>query len=468
MSVKINEFPSVTERTRITTLRKYQMLYANEQFAVLGIHELIKKHYKNLKDLIYLAHAIPARITEFYGDFVQGDVDALIIRANTESQDDIKFVEDVVFENDLKESISDYAEDQSQYGYAVFLGWTDNDDNYHIDSVPADQYFPQADGSVIFATYKKDPADEDQKKLLLHTQHYQKDESGVFVEHQAFRTNNLGVGIEEYPLESMSKLVGRTLEAKETIEGVDEIPVRQADNGRKTRWGFGKSDYHDILPQLAEINERTTHVSTVFLKNIDAKMVVPAASLSEDEKTGEVKLRQQDVYITETKEDMIPQYITNTNPLLADMREHVAGEMKMIEWVTGVPMWAITKGGGQAEKVESLRIQLFSAERKSLKKRAKIKRALLDMFRFGAQMTSQSKELQENDIIIDFGDVLPVDEMSQVESESVKITSGFSSKRSSMMRVENYSEEEADEELEQIKNEDAIAGIGEAAEAPTV
>lgn len=468
MSVKINEFPSLTERTRITTLRKYQKLYENEQFAVLGIHELIKKHYKNLQDLIYLAHAIPARITEFYGDFVQGDVDRLIIQAGTEAQKDIEFVEEVVFENDLKERISDYAEDQSQYGYTVFLGWVDDDDKYHIDAVPADQYFPQVDGSVIFATYKKDPEDKDQKKLLLHTQHYQKEGDNIIVEHQAFRTNNLGVGIEAYPLDAMGKLVGRTLEAKETIDGIDEIPVRQADNGRKTKWGFGKSDYHNILPQLAEVNERTTHVSTVFLKNIDAKMVVPASSLSEDEKTGEVKLQQQDVYIAESKEDLIPQYITNTNPLLADVREHIAGEMKMIEWVTGVPMWAITKGSGQAEKVESLRIQLFTAVRKSSKKRAKIKRALLDMFRIGAKMTSQSEELQNNDIIIDFGEVLPIDEMAQVETESVKITSGITSKKSSMMRVENYTEDEAEEELEQIKNEDAIAGIGDEASAPTI
>ncbi len=467
MAVKANEFPTDIERMRIATLRKYQKLYNNEQLSVFGIHDLIKKHYKDLADMMYLAHAIPARVTEFYGDFVQGDVDQLIIRANTGVEKDEEFVDDVVFQNDLKESISDYAEDQSEFGFVVFLGWTDEEDKFHLDSVPADQYFPQADGSVIFATYKKDPDDPEKKKLVLHTQHYQMEENGedVLIEHQAWRVDGLGVAQDPYPLDKMGELIGRKLEPTENISGLGELPIRQADNGRKTKWGFGQSDYHDITPQLAEINERTTQASTVFLKNIDAKMVVPSSSLSEDEKSGETKLKQQDVYIADGKEDVIPQYIINNNPLLEDSRAHIDTELKFIEWVTGVPMWALTKGA-QAEKVESLRIQLFTALRKTAKKRSKIKRALLDMFRIGAKMTKQSEALQENDILIDFGDVLPVDEMVQVETESVKITSGVSSKKRSMMRIENYTEEEAEEELEEIASEDKIAGIGD--EPPTI
>jgi len=467
MAVKTTQFPSDAERTRITTLQKFQKLHDNEQFAVLGIHELIKKHYKNLADLVYLAHAIPARITEFYGDFVQGDVDQLIIQAETGVAADEDFVDQVVYENDLKEKIGDYAEDQSQFGFVIFLGWVDEQNKFHIDAVPADQYFPQADGSVIFATYKKDPEDPDGKKLLCHTQHYTLTPTAVQIEHQAWYTNNLGVVTNPYPLEKMGTLIGRTLIPVETIDGLDEFPIRQADNGRKTKYGFGQSDYHNIVPQLAEINERTTHASTVFLKNIDAKMVVPASSLDEDEKTGEVKLKQQDVYITETKEDMIPQYITNTNPLLADAREHVATEMKFIEWVTGVPMWALTKGA-QAEKVESLRIQLFTALRKTAKKRAKIKRALLDMFRLGAKMTNQSEALQTTDINIDFGDILPRDEMAMVNAESAKVTSGLTSRKHAMMRIENYTEDEAIAELKTIQSEDQIAGIGKQDNAPVL
>ncbi len=468
MALKSGQFPNTIERHRITTLKKYESLYQNDQLAVLGIHELIKKHYKELSDLVYLSHSIPARVTDFYGDFVQGDVDQLIIQADTENEKDQKWVEETVFENDLKERMSDFGEDQSQFGFVVFLGWTDEDKVFHIDSVPADQYFPQTDNTVVFASYRLDPDDTNHKKLIVHTQHYQKNDEGkVFIEHQAWYTNDAGVVTDPFPLDRMGDLIGRKLEEKEQLE-IEKFPIKQADNGRRTKWGFGKSDYYDIVVQLAEINERTTQASTVFLKNIDAKLVVPASSLDEDEETGETKLKQQEVYVTETKEDMIPQYVTNTNPLLADSREHVNGEMRMIEWITGVPMWALTKSGNQVEKVESLRIQLFSAVRKTEKKRARIKRALLDLFRIGAEMTGQSEDLQKNDIKIVFSSVVPVDEMALVETETLKITSGISSRKSSIMRVENVDEEGADEELERIADETKIAGIGDEQNAPTL
>lgn len=90
------------------------------------------------------------------------------------------------------------------------------------------------------------------------------------------------------------------------------------------------------------------------------------------------------------------------------------------------------------------------------------------MFRIGAKMTSQSEALQNEDINMDFSDVLPTDETEQATVESTKVTSGLSSKKRAMMRLENYSEEEADEELKQIRAEDQIAGIGDQRNAPTI
>ena len=454
MTVKLNAFPSLPERNRIAALKKYRQLYENEQLAVLKLHELIRNQYQDAKHIIYLSHAIPARVTDFYGDFVQGDVDRLIIRAGTGQQSDIDWVEDVVYTNELKEGMSDYAEDQSQFGFVVFLGWTDDESKYHIDSVPADQYFPQPDGSVIFATYRKDPDFPDSNRLLLHTQHYYKDGDTVKVDHQAFRCNEHGVAIEDYDLAKMGELLGRTLEATVTIPNITELPIRQADNSRRINGGFGKSDYHDIMPQLAEINERTTHTATQLLKNLDAKMVVPESNFDE-----EGKLTYKEAFAIESKDDPMPAYIINSNPLLTDLETHVMRELKFVEWVTGVPMWALTKGSAP-ERVDSLRIQLFAAVRKTAKKRSKIKRALQDMFRIGAKMTGQSEELQNSDVIIDFADILPVDELVQVQTESEKVRSGLSSRKGAMIRIENISEEDAEAELTNIRNEDQIAGIG--------
>lgn len=458
MAVELRKFPNDIERDRIAVIGDYRKLSEdNEQFAVLGVHDVIRKQYKDAKSLIYLAHAIPARISEFYGDFVQGDVDKLIIAPKkSDNQDLVDFVKQVVYENDLKERISDIGEEQSEFGYVVLLGRLDNDGNFIIDIVPPDQYFPQPDGSVIFATYKRDPDDITGKRLLLYTQHYQMVNGKCQIERQAFKTDERGVASEEYSLSAMSQILGREIKPLEVID-IDELPIRQIDNGRKTKYGFGKSDYADIMPQLAEINERATHISTQLLKNLDAKMALPQSLFVDG------VLPQGDAYAIGSKDDIIPQYISNTNTLIADVREHIIFELKIISFVTGVPMFHLL-GTAQPERVESLKIQLFSALRKTTKKRAKIKRALLDMFRIGAKLKNIPLD---DDIIISFSSPLPEDELVEAQVEQIKVQAGISSRVSAMERLENYSEEEAINELKRIANEDRITGVVDTTTPPS-
>jgi hypothetical protein len=460
MSVQLTKFPSLSERERITTLRKYQKLYENEQYVVLGLHEIIKKQYKNLSDLVYLAHAIPARISEFYGDFVAGDVENLIIEAGTGVDEDEELMTEIVYENDLKEKIFDYAVSQSEFGFCVLLGRVDEDGIYHIDEVPEDQYFPQRDGSVVFATYKKDPEDKTGKRLLLYTQHYSLVGEDVIIERQAFNTDDNGVASSVYDLTKMALVMGKTvIEPSSKIEGLGELPIRQIDNSKRNKYQFGKSDYADILPQLAEVNERSTQVSTQFLKNLDAKLVIPTSVLDEDG-----KLKNAEVFALENKEEILPQFVTNTNSMITEAREHMLSELKFVSFITGVPMFELLKSS-MPERVEALRIQLFSAIRKTTRKRSKITRALKDMLRIGFKM--KERELEE-DPVIKFSDVLPRDENTEATTEATKVGAGLSSRRSSIMRLEGISEEEAEKELEQLNLEATMAGVIDTTQPPQI
>ena len=458
MKIKAGKFPNNIERERITTLRKYAKLNDNEAIGVLGLHEIIKKQYKKVADLVYLAHAIPYRISEFYGDFVQGNVDKLIIEVVGEKEEDNKFINEIVERNDLKEKICDWADDQSEFGFFVLLGRVNKESKYIIESVPQDQFFPQADGSVIFATYKRAPADQSGNRLLCFTQTYQIENGTVLIEREAWTTNEQGVVSEKYDFEAMLGIMGEKYDEVEKLE-LDDLPIRQIDNGKRSKYGFGRSDYASIMPQLAEINERTTHISTVLLKNLDAKMV-----MSKDNVDKEGKAIQREIFIVDGKEEIKPEFIINTNPMLEETREHVIFEMKTISWITAVPMFEILKSA-MPDRVESLRIQLFQAVRKTDTKRSKIKKGLSDMLKIGFKMSG--KTFEEN-INISFSDVLPTDDLQLAQIEETKIRSGTTSKRSSMKRIENYNDDEADDEEELIKKENVIAGIGEGGEAPTL
>lgn len=458
--VEATKFPSTTERERISTLRSYQKLYENEQLAVLGLHELIKKQYKKVADLVYLSHAIPARVSEFYGDFVAGDIENMIIAAGNDSTDDEQFVTDIVYNNDLKEKIFDYAVNQSEFGFTVLIGRLDEEQNYIIEEVGQDQYFPQKDGSIVFATYKKDPADPSEKRLLLYTQHYRLDNGKVVIERQAWTTNDDGVAQDAYSLESMAKIMGKeTIEVTTTLDNLDELPIRQVDNGKKTKWGFGKSDYVDIFPQLAEVNERSTQISTQLLKNLDAKLVVPSDALDE-----EGKLKEGDTFGLADKEQVIPQFVTNTNTMLTDANTHITNQLKFISFTTGVPMFELLRSA-MPERVEALRMELFSAVRKTHRKRAKLARAIMDMIRIGFKMSGKTFD---QDPTVKFGDVIPTDDNIQANTESVKVTAGLSSRVSAIMRLENIDREAAEKELEDINNESTMAGAVDTTQPPVI
>jgi len=449
MEIKVGKFPSDSEKVRIYEVTTYLDLYENRQKGVLGLHEIIENQYKNAKDVVYLAHAIPARISDFYGDFVQGNVSQLTI--TTEEENHQEFINGVVDFNDLKEMVYDMGVDQSEFGYFALHTWKDENDRTYIDLIPQDQFFPQSDGSVIISTYKKDDRGVTDQFYAL-TQNYQLEGDKVVITRQGWKADSKGVLVEEVNIKVLNELIGIEYEETQTLE-IDTIPIIQVDNGRPMSSGYGKSDYNDILPQLAELNERATHISTQLLKNLDAKMQIPKTDQTTDE---DGNLKQWDTLVVEGKEHADAKYILNTNPLIESTEKHIELQVKMISFLSSVPMFELLKSS-MPERVEALRIQLFSAIRKTDTKRSKIEKGLKDILKIAGKLSS----IEIEDITMKFGDVLPVDEYQQARTEEVRIKSGNTSKQSSIKRLDNVNDEVADEELEKISEEDKIAGVGD-------
>lgn len=453
MAKILNNFPNLIERQRIKTLEKYSKLYDNEHQGVLLLHEYIKKQFKNAGEIIYLAHAIPFHITDFYSDFVQGDSEDLVIENTIEDDTELEVINDIVEENDVKERIADWASDQSEYGYEILLGRLE-DGVFKIDEVPQDQYFPQKDGSVIFASYIRKSDDPTRKEFYLYTQHYELGEGGVLITRELWETDIYGVASSKIDL----SVAGIEAEEVERIDGLDELPIVQIDNGKKTKWGFGASDYAQIIPQLTEINERASHHSTQLLKNLDARLKLPQGSGVIDE-NGKV---QNFEAILVDKESAEPGFITNDNPLLTDLREHLVFESKIISMVTGVPMFELLKGN-MPDRVESLKIQLFRAMRRTSKKRAKIKQGLRDIVRIGFKMLDKE---QKSDVTVRFGDVLPTDKLAEAQTEEIKIRTGMTSKFSAIKRIEGYDDNRVENEMKLIEQENIRSGAVNPDNAP--
>lgn len=449
--IKINKFPSLLERERITLLGQYTKLADGNHEPVLHLHEKIKKYFRKGSEFMYITHNIPFRISEFFADFVRGNSERLIFTAPDEASQ--KVIDESVYENDLKEKIFDFAFNQSEYGFTVLLGRLDEKGIFIIDEVQPDQYFPQSDGSVVFATYKYYQESELVMKIVLYTQHYQMIGGKCVIERAAYRVNDWGVATEIFSLEIMAQLLGFPIVPLETLD-IDELPIRQVNNGRTGKTKFGQSDYQTITPNLAEINERTTHIAVELLTNLDSWITLPADLFNED---GKVKDEDRRAIKVDTKDSPVPQIIAKDNPLLVAAQEHIVKQLKTISFISSVPMFELLKEA-TPERVESLRIQMFAAIRKTQGKRSKMARGIKDMFRICGKLKGISS-LAENDVDIHFEDVLPIDELTQIQVEAEKIRSGITSKKSSVMRVEGYDEDRADEELKSISEEERIAGV---------
>ncbi len=291
--------------------------------------------------------------------------------------------------------------------------------------------------------------DETEAPLLLYTQLYEEAGEKVTITRQVWSTDVDGMAVDDLGEAILKVYFNQS--PTETLD-IDEIPVVQIDNGKPTKWGFGKSDYCDIMPQLAEINERRTHIATQLLKNLDAKIELPER---EDMKGENGSLKYFEYIMRADKNEPETRYITNENPLIEATEKHITSQLQMISYITDVPMWQLTETTTQPETVGGMKIKMFSALRKTNRKRMKMKKGVEHIIEIGFKMLG--KEMAGT-VVLDFSEVLPNDNLEDAQVEEIKTRAGISSRRSAIKRLENYSEEELDEEMQTIKNEEVQSG----------
>jgi len=458
------QFPKDTEEQRVSTLDKYNDLYENRQKNALPLHKRLKKHFSNPADIIYLSHAIPAMISDTYGDFVQGDVEQMTIEGAEDGNQD--FVDDIATRNKLKERVYNFAVCQSEFGFTVLHVHADNEDEeVMIDKIGEDQYFPQPDGSVVIATYKRhEEWRQDSPQFYVLLEHFTETGKNVDVKRYIGETGPDGKMTELHNFDSSKVLFNESLKEEDTLD-IDELPFIRINNGPIRSHGFAKSDYNDIIPQLAEINERASHVSIQLLKNLDSKLILPDTQAFKDEE-GNVKTDIGDtLLLPENGKD--PSYLANGNTLLQDVRDHIMYNLKIISGVTGVPFMEILRDS-MPDRVEAIRTKHFRTQMKTRTKQSQIANGIRDAIRIAAKLDDQGDDIANAGVTISFSSILPEDETSIVEREQMKVSAGLSSRLSAIKRIGNLNDEQAEQELGRIREEERIEGVSDTTNPPQV
>jgi SPP1 family phage portal protein len=224
----------------------------------------------------------------------------------------------------------------------------------------------------------------------------------------------------------------------------------------------GLDDLTEILPLLDEINNRITQIADILDKHSNPAMAVPSGLLSADEDgNAQFRVAVDKVFEVMGKDDIVPSYIT-WNGQLNEAFSELDRLVDMVLMVAEIPAVALGKGDSGTSGSSGLAIKwrMNSILAKINRKKQYYSKGIKQVF-YIAQKLEEALGIADYDItvpVLHFQDGLPKDEMEQANIMSVR-TGGAKtlSQKSAVMILNNFTEEQAELEIERIKQEEEEA-----------
>lgn len=218
---------------------------------------------------------------------------------------------------------------------------------------------------------------------------------------------------------NLSILDPNLLEIEET--DLDYIPVYTVNNVKSGREVEGLSDYDDLFSLFEELTRVQSQIATQLKKHADAKMAVPPGVLDEH---GRVRVEATEMFeVASGSEDgmVVPQYITNANPMIDQAFKESEKLLEAIARVAEVSTilmdWNVSGG---AERVGALRLRLLRTMSKVKRKIRPYGNVIRDMVVDAMKWEGIAPNLTMKDVNVEFGDGLPVDMLEQTQIEVMR------------------------------------------------
>ena len=445
--MKTTSFPSDADFTRVSQLNNYYKVFKGLHSKVFKLKIYFEEDQKK-RTLLYLAYNVGQVISLTAADFLFGEQ----LRTQTNEDDDKKPLEkkinSIVQGNYLDEKLYQSSVIQDVAGFTVFSVRQENK-RAIIEEVPYDNYFPdfnrvrlgEDSKQVIIASYIDliNPKNNQQETFL-----YKQIHTVGTIQHELWTTTSdmrQGGKVELV-------MYNPSLPDQETT-GLDYIPIFQIDNFRTVKERFGISTYESVMNLFEEINDRITQISVQLIKHLNAKVAVGEGILT---KKGEVD-SDQDIFMVE-KGDIMPQYITNSNPLIEEGFKQIEGLLRQICTVTQTPtsFLGLDDQGG-AEKVETVKIRMAAFLKKIKRKQRSYEAKLVDILKTALFFEGTKKLPDGVDIkfVWDYG--LPRDHLTEAQTHQILVESGIESIETAIRELKDLDGEALVQELERIKTQ---------------
>lgn len=222
----------------------------------------------------------------------------------------------------------------------------------------------------------------------------------------------------------------------------------------------GIDDVTELYPLIVEINNRLTSIADVLNKHSNPALAVPSGLLEEDEHgNAQFRVSMNKVFEVTHRDDILPEYIT-WNGNLNEAFQELDRLIDLVLTTAEIPGVALGRGDSGTSGSSGLAIKwrMNSLLSKVNRKRQYYNKGIKQVLRI-AQELEVAVGIAEYDVItpvITFNDGLPKDDMEQANIMSIR-TGGMKtmSQKTAIMQLGNLTSDQADRELELIKDEES-------------
>lgn len=462
---KVGElFPIESHYKRIRNYHLNKKIFTGHNHEIYSKAQFSPTH----KDLLYISVNLAGLICKKSADFLFGE-ELKILAGKGENTAEQKafdrFVEDnhlniVFYENALTNAYAGDSFIKVRYGqeYAGELPPELDEPKVIIENVNPEYVFPECqqwDRNRIKTFHIAVPFYiEDDDKWVLNVESH----SAGKIEYRQFKITPILYDPDHIP--ERFSIDGENEEARSVVmTGVNMPLVVHVPNLSVADGWEGISDITEIHPLLDEINNRITQISDILDKHSNPAMAVPSGLLSADEDgNAQFRVAVDKVFEVMSKDDVIPQYIT-WNGQLQEAFTELNKLIEMVLMIAEIPAVALGMGDSGTSGSSGLAIKwrMNSLLAKINRKKQYYNKGIKQVF-YIAEKLEEALGIADYEPVVPvlhFQDGLPKDENEQANIMAVR-TGGAKtlSQKSAIMILNEFTEEQAEREIERIKAEE--------------
>lgn len=459
-------YPHPNHEARITRYRENRKLFSGQHYEVFERQN--NRLSRTQRDIVYLSVNLPGLICKKSADFLFGESAQFSSGLNADAPEQ-KALERIAAENNLGIATYELALGAAIRGDSFMkIRWGQEHGGIlppaidpfrvFIEAQNPEYVFPETSPNdakkitvfhVAYPVVVPDTADQDW--ILNVESHY----PGKIIYHQhRMHPERIGDGgtIETWRIYAH-------IEGMREVETGIPFPliIHVPNYGLDDSWA-GFDDISEMKSLLDELNNRLSLISVILDKHSDPAIAIPSGLLDTDEDGRPVfHVGRDKVFEIMSKDEIVPQYITWDGQLQAAFTQ-VNLLIDQILTIAEIPSVALGKdnSGTSGSSGLSIKWRMNSLLSKVNRKRGYFDKALKQAM-LVAQLLEHAHGKPDYKITrptIVFMDGLPDDEMENAQIMNLR-TGGQPtlSQKTAIMRLDNLTAEQADAELERIKDE---------------